>query len=42
MGNDSDGAMRRAVIVVYVNSGTEVPRYGMDKMLLYIHNDLYH
>ena len=27
MGDDSDGAMRRATIVVCANSGTEVPRY---------------
>ena len=29
MGDDSDGAMRRATIVVCANSGTEVPRYGI-------------
>ena len=29
MGDDSDGAMRRATIVVCANSGTEVPRYGV-------------
>ena len=28
MGDDSDGAMRRATIVVCAYSGTEVPRYG--------------
>ena len=31
MGDNSDGAMRRATIVVCANSGTEVPRYRMNQ-----------